>query len=417
MLKSSAVVVSIFSLTGLISACGSSDDDGGISGSGASSSTGGTPNLGNVGENGGGSKAVGDGGVVDLTPEQVENIETGACAGWSTEGEALPAVLMLVVDVSGSMESDAPGSNRSKWAITREALSSAIDGLGAATAAGVLYYPNQGTSQSNGPTDIDECVNIDELVPIDTLGAQGSPVRDGLQQSLDDANTGGGTPTHDAYQYALDNGMRAYQSSADKFMLLITDGQPTFSQGCDGTGMVDDPVDEQPIVDAIAAAAQDGVRTFVIGSPGSESNQSTGADARPWLSRAAEAGQTAAANCSHTGSPYCHMDMTEEPDFAEALAAGLGEIVGQISSCTYAIPAPPAGQEIDLNKVNLIVTTGGESQLVKPDSMGACTEGWQINADDQIVLCETTCQRVQGDGGASVKLLFGCASGEVEIPK
>jgi hypothetical protein len=235
MLKSSAVVVSIFSLAGLISACGSSDDAGGISGSGASSSTGGTPNLGNVGENGGGSKAVGDGGVVDLTPEQVENIETGACAGWSTEGEALPAVLMLVVDVSGSMESDAPGSNRSKWAITREALSSAIDGLGAATAAGVLYYPNQGTSPSNGPTDIDECVNIDELVPIDTLGSQGSPVRDALQQSLDDANTGGGTPTHDAYQYALDNGMRAYQSSADKFMLLITDGQPTFSQGCDGS--------------------------------------------------------------------------------------------------------------------------------------------------------------------------------------
>ncbi len=418
MLKHSALFVSILALAGIVNACGGSSEDNGVSGSGASN-TGGTPNLNPLGGSGGSKLGPGehDGGTVDLTPEQVEAIEGGACAGWSTEGEALPAVLMLVVDVSGSMESNAPGSNRSKWEITHDALSSAIDRLGAETAVGVLYYPNQGTSESNGPTNIDQCVNIDELVPIEPLGPQGSPARDAMQQSLDDANTGGGTPTHDAYQYALENGMQAYQSSAERFMLLITDGQPTFLQGCDGTGMVSDPVDEQPIVAAIAAAAQDGIRTFVIGSPGSESNESTGDDARPWLSQAAEAGQTAAANCSHMGSPYCHMDMTEEPDFAEALAAGLGAIVGQISSCTYVIPPPPNGQEIDLAKVNLIVTAGGESQLVKPDDMGSCTEGWQFNADNQIVLCDATCERVQADGGASVKLLFGCASGEIEVPK
>jgi hypothetical protein len=415
MLKHSALFVSIVSLAGVINACGESSEDDGVPGGGASSS-GGTPNLGSLGGTNG-SKAVGDGGVVPLTPEQVEDIEGGACAGWTTEGEALPAVLMLVVDVSGSMESNAPGSNQSKWEVTHDALSSALDTLGAETAVGVLYYPNQDTSTSNGPTDIDQCVNIDALVPIEPLGPQGSPFRDAMQQSLDDANTGGGTPTHDAYQYALENGMQAYQSSAQKFMLLITDGQPTFLQGCDGTGMVSDPVDEQPIVAAIGAAAASGIRTFVIGSPGSESNESTGDDARPWLSRAAEAGQTAAAGCSHMGGPYCHMDMTEEPDFAEALTAGLGEIVGQINTCTYVIPSAPAGQEIDLTKVNLIVTVGGESQLINPDSMGDCTEGWQLNADGQVVLCEATCARVQADGGASVKLLFGCASGQIEPPK
>jgi hypothetical protein len=420
MLKHSALFVSILSLAGVINACGgSSDDDDGVPGSGASSSTGGTPNLGPLPGSGGSKLGPGehDGGTEDLTPEDIEAIEGGACAGWTTEGEALPAVLMLVVDVSGSMESQAPGSNQSKWAITHDALSTAIDRLGAETAVGVLYYPNQNTGQSNGPTNVDACVNTDELLPIAPLGPPGSPGRDAMQQSLDDANTGGGTPTHDAYQYALENGMQNYQSSAEKFMLLITDGQPTFLQGCDGTGMVTDPVDEQPIVAAIAAAAQDGIRTFVIGSPGSESNQSTGDDARPWLSQAAEAGQTAAANCSHDGSPYCHMDMTEEPNFAEALAAGLGAIVGQISSCTYVIPPPPDGQEINLAEVNLIVTTGGQSQLIKPDDMGSCTEGWQFNADNQIVLCDATCQRVQEDGGASVKLLFGCASGTIDPPK
>lgn len=419
MLKYSAVVVSIFSLAGVVTACGSSEGGNG-EGGGANGNNGGTLNLGANGPGTGGSQlgpGEHDGGTRPLTPEQVEAISDLACAGWTTEGEALPAVLELVVDVSGSMERQAPGNNGSKWAVTREALSNAIDELGAAVAVGVLYYPNRTTSESDEARDVDACVNTDELVPIAPLGAPDSPARENLQQSLRQANTGSGTPTHDAYQYALDNGMRVYESSASKFMLLITDGQPTFLQSCIGTGNVDDPVDEQPIVDAIAAAAADGIRTFVIGSPGSEENVSTGDDARPWLSEAATAGGTAAPGCSHDGPNFCHMDMTQEPDFAAALAQGLGEIAGQINTCTYAIPPAPQGEEIDLSKVNLIVTSGGESQLVLPDDMGSCSEGWQLNAEQQIVLCEDTCARVQADGGARVQLLFGCASGEVEIPK
>jgi hypothetical protein len=327
-------------------------------------------------------------------------------------------VLELVVDVSGSMGREAPGGgNRTKWDVTQEALSNAIDELGAQTAVGVLYYPNKGTSASDSPRDVTECVNTDTMVAIDVLGAPNSQVRDRLQQSLLDASPGGGTPTHDAYQYALVNGMQVYNSSASKFMLLITDGQPTFLQSCVGTGNVDDPVAEQPIVDAVSAAFQGGIRTFVIGSPGSEENVSTGADARPWLSRAAKAGGTDVPGCTDDGPNFCHLDMTQEPDFAAALEEGLGQIAGQINTCTYVVPAPPPGQEIDMSKVNLIVTAGGESQLVLPDDMGDCSEGWQVNGDGQIVLCEGTCQRVQQDGSASVRLLFGCAAGVVPIPK
>ncbi len=422
MLKHAALVASIFSLAGVTVACGSSEDNGGVEGGQGANGSGGNLSLGGMGSGTGGSvfgNGQHDGGTVMLTDDQVAEITDGACAGWTTEGEALPAVLELVVDVSGSMESPAPGSrNMSKWDVTRDALSTAIDTLGAQTAVGVLYYPNRSTSASTMARMVDACVNTDELVPIAPLGAQGSPARTALQRSLTRANTGSGTPTHDAYDYALENGMKVYESTASKFMLLITDGQPTFLKSCIGTGMVDDPVDEQPIVAAIAAAAAEGIRTFVIGSPGSEENVSTGDDARPWLSQAATAGGTASPGCSDTGDPtFCHMDMTEEPDFAAALAQGLGEIAGQINTCTYAIPPAPAGQEIDLTHVNLIVTAGGESQLVLPDDMGACAEGWQLNADGQIVLCEDTCARVQEDGGARVNLLFGCASGEVEIPK
>ena len=419
MLKHYSLLASLVSLAAISSACGSSGDDDG-DGTGGSNGTGGSLSL--AGTNGTGGSVLGngkhDGGTVELTPAQVDEIEKSACAGWSTEGEALPAVLELVVDVSGSMEKPAPGApNRSKWAVTRDALSDAIDTLGAQTAVGALYYPNRQTSESNTPRDADACVNTNAIVDIALLGAPSSATRAALQNSLMDANTGSGTPTHDAYQYAFENGIQAFQSSASKFMLLITDGQPTFSLGCVGTGNVTDPVDEQPIVDAIAAARQDGIRTFVIGSPGSEKNESSGADARPWLSRAAKAGGTETAGCSDDGPNFCHLDMTEDADFAAALSKGLGAIAGQINTCTYTIPAPPAGQEIDLAKVNLIVTAGGKAQLVRPDDMGDCSEGWQLDANQQIVLCSATCDRVKKDGGATVRLLFGCAAGEIEIPK
>ncbi len=142
-----------------------------------------------------------------------------------------------------------------------------------------------------------------------------------------------------------------------------------------------------------------------------------GSDMRPWLSKAAMAGGTATAGCTEEGPNFCHMDMTQEPDFGAALREGLGAIAGQINSCTYAIPAPPAGQTIDLTQVNLMVTSSGGTELILPDNQGDCSEGWQLNDESQIVLCDATCKRVQENLSARVELLFGCASGEIPVTK
>jgi hypothetical protein len=172
------------------------------------------------------------------------------------------------------------------------------------------------------------------------------------------------------------------------------------------------------VVDEIAGASELGIRTFVIGAPGSEQGYETGEDYRPWLSRAAVVGGTAPSGCDEDGPDYCHMDMTEAPDFSAALNEGLAQIAGQLNSCTYVVPPPPSGQEIDMSQVNLIVSFGsGSSELVLRDDNGDCSEGWQLDADQQIILCGATCERVQNDMQAHVELLFGCASGEVPIPR
>lgn len=411
-------------------ACGSDEDGSGVNGNNGPGGGGiDQPDLGEEPEVGPGGMLSGDhdGGTTPLTPEQIDNIENAACTGWSVEGENLPAVLQLVVDVSQSMEEDAPGGgNQNKWEVTREALRDALETLPASTAAGVLYYPNRQVELDTEPRDIDACVNVNAMIPIDELGAQGSGQRDALDESLDDAETNGYTPTHDAYKYALENGLQPYQSQANKFMLLITDGSPTLALQCigessGGGGMMggggggkvqDAPTD--PIVQEIAAAKAAGVRTFIIGSPGSEESSSgMGGDKRPWLSEAAQVGGTAAAGCSNDGPNFCHLDMTQEEDFAAALVAGLGQVVGQIvDQCTFALPDPPMGQTINLNQTQLIVQTSSGAKLVKPDAQGDCSEGWQF-VDGQIVLCAASCNEVKNDPTATVQLLFGCDTDEV----
>jgi hypothetical protein len=147
------------------------------------------------------------------------------------------------------------------------------------------------------------------------------------------------------------------------------------------------------------------VRTFVIGSPGSEG-------ARESLSRMAEAGGTAVPGCSHTGPKYCHFDMTEERDFAAALADALGQIAGLALSCNYDIPAPPNGATLDPTKVNVLFqATGSEPELLRQSGAGRCTEGWQYSQDQsQIELCGATCDRVRGTANGSLSLSFGCST-------
>src|SRR5690606_30076251 len=103
---------------------------------------------------------------------------------------------------------------------------------------------------------------------------------------LGDAEPDGSTPTHDAYKHALDNSMRVTNVPGSRYMLLITDGVPTYALQCVGSGFPNDPSPTEPIVDEIAAAAADGIKTFIVGSPGSE-NDGNGGDARPWMSRGA----------------------------------------------------------------------------------------------------------------------------------
>ncbi len=364
------------------------------------------------------------GSIVPLSSEQVAAIETSACNAWAIEPESVPGKLQLVVDVSSSMNSNAPGTNQSKWVVTRDALVEAIcgttgPGLGAGMAVGLMFYPNM-VNENVSRTAVDQsvCLNLGGITPMDTLGnAGGGTHREVLRNAFTSVVLGRGTPTADAYDYALNKIALSSEQAAfpgDTYMLLITDGMPTLYHGCyNPAGQLQNlPGDE--VVALVDGAFNRGVKTFIIGSPGSE-------EGLAWLSMAAFLGGTGKAGCNPqagAAGPLCHMDMTAAPNFSDALREGLSQVVASVSNCKYTIPSQSADglQTVDPNKVNPIITfSNGSTELVTRDNKNgeACTEGYFLLDNTQLQLCAGTCSRFQSDAKATMQLVFGCGTDEL----
>jgi hypothetical protein len=391
--------------------------------SGGAANAGGTPAIGNA-TGSGGFVSVGTetGGAASFEEGGIDALLKASCAANSARTEALPAVLEFVVDTSGSMGDPAPGTLfQTKWDVTREALRQAMNALPDSTGVGIMYFPemNGGRStpkgnESDPARPLNACVDLKNQVGIDVVGVQGSPHRTQIDTSLSaPGRPNGGTPTHDAYNVGV-AAMAASTLPGNHFVVLITDGQPTYAEGCRGTGRTQDANDPKPIITAATAAAAKGIHTFVIGSPGSEQVGAPGfADARTWLSLMASTGGTATPGCNDNGPNFCHFDMTQQTNFSQALQDTLKLIVGSVVGCDYNVPVPAMGGTIDPDKVNVVYTpTGQKAQLIpKWDGVGDCTDGWRFNADNtKVQLCSNTCNVVRADIKPALDVIFGCSS-------
>lgn len=340
-------------------------------------------------------------GLVGLVDD--EDVQQQACADQFVGVTELPPVIQFVVDTSGSMNWVA-GTERfpdagelSKWEITREALSTAIANMPDAAAVGVSFYPN---TAGGGP----ECNRPLAAAPIARLTPEQRAL---IDQVNADQTAQGGTPTHAAYEFGIEQ-LEGATLAGSRFLVLITDGIPTYTLECGGDGQT--RVDAAPLVASVDSRFRDeAIKTFVIGSPGSEA-------AREELSKMAFVGGTGAAGCSTETAANCHFDMTSAADFSAALNQALGDIAEATLGCDYAVPEPPTGRSrLDLNNVSVVVESGGVPLSEFPRSTSSdCESGWQYSSDQtSIVLCRSTCDEltrlVTEDPGISVRVKFGCA--------
>lgn len=383
---------STMTMVAFMAACAASSNTLSSSSTGESGGTGGS-SSGTAGSGMGGSDINFDGGTPPIDPD-------AACLSETFGAQAAPAILMFQLDVSGSMNcaptdtvcatgDPMPGS---RWEVFKSKLQPALGQLPSTSSAGLMHYPTGKGTFSGDPTGCVPQVPDVALAPISSSLAA-------INTALAAIAPAGGTPTHDAMTAAYKQ-LEAAQIPGNKYLVLATDGQATFCAGCDlFCTSAEMMTDNETLIMEVSAAAAKGIRTFVLGAPGS-------GPYRTILSRIAEAGQTSASmGCSNQGPNYCHYDMTTSPDFAAALEAALAAVGGATLSCAYDIPK--ANGSFDPGQVNVQLTINGQPTQIAQDKSHA--DGWDYSADGkQILLYGKTCDDAKSALNGKIDILYGC---------
>lgn len=364
-----------------------------------------------------------------LTSEQAQQLQTNAssCSNWQDKPQGGGAVIEYVIDTSGSMFQDPadpsdPNSD-TKWQVFSQTLPSIFEAMPPGFAVGALYY---GAQQNRCYTPSRYDVPI-AMVSQTQLAA--------LSTSVSRVQNNGWTPTYQAWEQGLENltdwapgpNDPASMATANRFVVLITDGVPTVGQASNCTSMQSGISLEEYEAELNLVQEQTdrtGVRTFVVGVVGSNDPQGASFDPLYMLSRWAVIGGTEQpAGCVPiSGTPqqsdvdprgsYCHYDLSTSTDLGASLAATLQAIASSVLSCTYQVPKPPPNMSIDPSKTILVYKDGatGESSIVLQNTSGTCDKGWHFTdgTNSQIEVCPSTCEAIQGNNESTMDLIFGC---------
>lgn len=340
-----------------------------------------------------------DAAPVDARPVDARPRDFGfdACETSTAFAEPLPATLLFQVDTSGSMNCPAdeascltgeptPAPDDSRYDVFRQVLGEALIALPDASRVGLMHFPVTFSCAQNTAD-----VAIDELVRS----------RAPIGEALAGITPEGITPTHDAVAFALDR-LRGRTDDDARYLVLATDGASTVCRGCDAACSFDElDADNEAMIATIAAAASEGIPSFVIGVPGSQSF-------REILSRMASAGGTGRAGCSDAGPTWCHYDLTDPTlDFGVALRDALAAIGESVLSCEYPIPPNPDGA-FDPTKVNVRLTADDGTETAIPRDPSRA-DGWDYSDGmDAIILHGPACEAAQSLRSARIDVLFGC---------
>ncbi len=338
------------------------------------------------------------------TITSIVGIDAG-CVNASIRGQLRQTNLLFIVDRSGSMNCNLPEDGQSsadcdkfpvrrfadrasKWELTLEALRSTFDALAQTGRVSIAL--------SAFPIDGSACTVASEpQLPFVALTPTGV---EAVMGHLSWLAPYGSTPLVGAtvlgYQYLLDE-MRRDKLPGESFVVLVSDGRETCRAN---------QTDKLLSTDAPTALAKLGVRTFVIGVPGSE-------NAREFLSGLAEAGGTVrSGDCSYGPTPSdgnCHFDMSTTTTFSSDLIRALSAINAEALSCSFSVPETTAGTPVDLTRVNVSIN-GQSVPFVASQPCNAQTTGWQYTPGNaSIRLCGAACADAQKPG-TDVSIILGC---------
>jgi hypothetical protein len=358
---------------------GSSGSAGTASGAGAGGTNGfGNPNAGGMTPVGG---AAG-GGTMRPPGDICEAVHVSA-------NPATPD-MMIVLDRSGSM------TQGGRWMPSVSALRGVTMELQSQIRFGLAMFPDPASAPTNVVDDLAQCFtapdpdaclqeltgNLAACVPGQVVVPIAIDNAAAIGQAFDSTLPAGGTPTGETLQSLVDT-FGAPQTNPDeetvaKFVLLVTDGQPTCPGG-NGSETTQPDIDlANSAIDALTAR---GVRTYVIGydttGPGNETFASV-------LDGFAQRGGT---------GDTMHRPVEDE----QSLLTELQRIAGDVVSCSFLLDmAPPRADFV------LVQLDGQQINLGEAD-------GWSLVGDRNVQLMGASCDRLKDGAPHAVSVEVRCS--------
>lgn len=299
-----------------------------------------------------------------------------ACGEWDLELDMVPSRLMILQDLSSSMNQGSP----SKWAQAQTALRGLMDTFGDSRILefGFDIFP-----------DTDNCNTFDPLV-LDSAPANGEMIRN-IVNLVAPSRT---TPLYMAMSNFLDFSYAPVFSSGelDSYLVIVSDGKDTCGHEPDDD---DDATAEDLGGMTRLLREQLGIMTIAIGF---------GTDSDP---------EQLNAIAQNGGTPFSNYIIATD---GAALEQTFHEIAAFSINCRFEIEVDQTeiDQDIDYGLVNFYF----DGALVGLDRNCATGHGWDwVVPGSEVVFCDQACDAVRVGAVAEVSARFGCETEPVIMVK
>ena len=340
---------------------------------------GGDGSDGGAGSGDGGSR---DGGVIVRIDLDAGDFPSGVCKDTGKRIEATPVDLMVVLDVSYSMDYD------QKWVAVKSAMKSFVNSPRfSGSGIGLQYFPLR--------AQCSVAAYQNPAVPFGVLPTAAAAV----STSLEAQQMSGGTPTvpvlEGTSRYA--RSWATLHPERQVVIVLATDGVPDDSCAATPDGGLSNSLANVLTVAQGAATASPPIKTFVIG---------VGKDLVP-LNQIAAAGGTTSALLVDTR-------FDADLAFLDALTTVRNSALG----CTFAVPFVK-GVDPRQGRVRFIADDPAKSFVVpRRDNLAGCVSGggagagWYFDGaapDTKVVLCQPSCEALGAGFGGRLFVEFACS--------
>lgn len=315
--------------------------------------------------------ATSDTGTAPPTDVLPDNCET---LSFSLKPDALAvANFMLLVDRSNSMNTDG------RWSTMVSAVRNVTTSLGDRVNFGLMLFPG---------AEADDVLFGDLCATGDVRVAAGESTASAISTALNTVPAGG-TPTALSL-YAARDALNASHPGGNNYVLLATDGGPGCNSSFNASTCECIPgatcglnnancLDRERTLQAVRDLFTAGVRTFVVGIPGTSGVSDL-------LDQMAVAGGT-----DNAGRHYAVTDATQ-------LVETLRTTTGSTVPCDYEFPEIP--EDVD----NIIVTIDGVE--IPRDTSG--TNGWNIARETFLQFYGSACGTLRDGNAHAVEARYDC---------